>query len=58
MASDPKKHKDAIAITFDTTREYQEIDGFGFTLTGGSALHLHKLNNQARHAGPVRIRSG
>lgn len=28
---------------------YQEIDGFGFTLTGGSAMHLALMDSVARH---------
>lgn len=30
-------------IDVDTTQTYQEIDGFGFTLTGGSAGLIHSL---------------
>ena len=36
-----------IQINPDST--YQEIDGFGYTLTGGSAMHLASMNPQARH---------
>jgi glucosylceramidase len=28
--------------------KYQQIDGFGFTLTGGSAVLINKLPLQAR----------
>ncbi len=27
---------------------YQEIDGFGYSLTGGSALHINKMSSSAR----------
>lgn len=30
-------------ITIDSTQTYQEIDGFGYTLTGGSAYLINKL---------------
>lgn len=36
-------------IVIDDEEKYQEIDGFGFTLTGGSAMLLHKhLNEELR----------
>jgi len=37
-------------ITVDDTRTYQTMDGFGFTLTGGSAMHLIRLAPAARTA--------
>ena len=37
-------------IEVDSTKQYQTVDGFGFTLTGGSAFHLNKLNVAARGA--------
>jgi glucosylceramidase len=30
-------------IVIDETKQYQDIDGFGFTLTGGSAELINKL---------------
>lgn len=30
-------------ITLDPSTSYQSMDGFGYTLTGGSALHLQKM---------------
>ncbi len=39
---------DTIAI--DETQTYQSIDGFGFSLTGGSAMHLMKMSASARLA--------
>lgn len=35
-------------IHVNTKRRYQEIDGFGFTLTGGSASHLMGMSKPAR----------
>lgn len=35
-------------INLDPSTTYQEMDGFGYTLTGGSALHLQKMSAQAR----------
>ena len=38
------------AITIDTSQTFQEIDGFGYTLTGGSALHINRMKDSARTA--------
>jgi glucosylceramidase len=35
-------------IVVDETQTYQTIDGFGYTLTGGSAQSINKLNPQKR----------
>ena len=35
-------------ITLDTTRTYQTIDGFGYTLTGGSALVINRMSASSR----------
>ncbi|MCM5664025.1 glycoside hydrolase family 30 protein [Galbibacter mesophilus] len=40
--------KPAHTITIDTTKKYQEMDGFGYSLTGGSAMLLHKMSDSAR----------
>ena len=37
-----------VSITVDPETIYQEIDGFGFSLTGGSALHLNNMSDAAR----------
>jgi glucosylceramidase len=37
-------------IEVDEGRSFQTIDGFGFCLTGGSALHLIRMNPGARNA--------
>ncbi|NHF58017.1 glucosylceramidase [Flavobacteriaceae bacterium TP-CH-4] len=45
------KAEDADAIlTIDSATTYQQIDGFGYTLTGGSALHLSNMSNDVRTA--------
>lgn len=41
----------APVIHVDTAQTFQSIDGFGFALTGGSAMLMHtKLNNEQRAA--------
>jgi glucosylceramidase len=40
----------AMQLALDTAQTYQEMDGFGFTLTGGSALHLQRMSAPARAA--------
>lgn len=37
-------------VSIDSSQTFQEIDGFGYTLTGGSALHIHKMSDSARTA--------
>ncbi|NJO70221.1 MAG: glucosylceramidase [Bacteroidetes bacterium] len=37
-------------ITVDTAETFQTMDGFGYTLTGGSALHLHNMSATNRTA--------
>jgi glucosylceramidase len=39
-----------VTLQIDTTTTYQEIDGFGYTLTGGSALHISKMSAPERAA--------
>lgn len=43
-----KTEKAEATITIDSTQTYQEIDGFGYTLTGGSALHLNNMSDSTR----------
>jgi glucosylceramidase len=38
------------AIAVDDRRTYQQIDGFGYALTGGSAQHLIRMEGAARAA--------
>jgi glucosylceramidase len=35
-------------ININPSIEYQEIDGFGYSLTGGSALHINNMSSSAR----------
>ncbi|MEQ9307815.1 MAG: glycoside hydrolase family 30 beta sandwich domain-containing protein [Balneolaceae bacterium] len=35
-------------IEVDSKITYQEIDGYGFSLTGGSALHINNMNNSEK----------
>lgn len=44
-----KNKKTESRILIDKTRSFQVMDGFGFSLTGGSALNLMKMSSTARH---------
>ncbi|WP_148303725.1 glycoside hydrolase family 30 protein [Prolixibacter bellariivorans] len=37
-------------IEIDPATTFQTMDGFGFALTGGSAMHLHNMSAAKRHA--------
>ncbi|MBV7529090.1 glycoside hydrolase family 30 beta sandwich domain-containing protein [Chitinophaga sp. sic0106] len=37
-------------IDVDATKQFQSIDGFGFTLTGGSATHINQMPGAAQDA--------
>lgn len=41
-------HASGVAIEVDTATAYQSMDGFGYTLTGGSATLIHQLEPQKR----------
>ena len=43
-----KETENQNVITIDTSKTYQEMDGFGYTLTGGSAKHLTNMSAPAR----------
>lgn len=46
-----KKNSDNLPeILIDKSKTYQIIDGFGYTLTGGSAIHLRRMGKIARDA--------
>lgn len=45
-----QSNSSAPTITIDDTQKYQQIDGFGFALTGGSAQHIVKMKPAARSA--------
>ena len=38
----------ANVIEVDDTQTFQTIDGFGYTLTGGSAMHLYNMDASSR----------
>lgn len=38
------------SIEIDPTKRYQDIDGFGYTLTGGSAYHIYRMEEAERSA--------
>lgn len=40
----------SLVIEVNEKKAYQTMDGFGYTLTGGSALHLHNMDAAARSA--------
>jgi glucosylceramidase len=42
------KQISGVVIEVDTTTTYQSMDGFGYTLTGGSATLIHQLDGQKR----------
>ena len=37
-----------VSLTINPEITYQEMDGFGYTLTGGSAMHISRMNKDAR----------
>jgi len=45
-----KTDSNGLKITLNPAKTYQEMDGFGYTLTGGSALHIHQMSDSARGA--------
>ncbi len=45
FTTDEQRHP---TITIDTTTTYQTVEGFGFTLTGGSAMLIHRMADAPR----------
>lgn len=43
-----KLSQDNLQLTINTSTVYQEMDGFGYTLSGGSAMHIAKMSAPAR----------
>ncbi len=41
--------KNLPTIEINTEKTFQEMDGFGFTLTGGSAFHINNMSATKRH---------
>jgi glucosylceramidase len=50
LVPSPGATPDGPAIEVDAAKSYQTLDGFGFTLTGGSAQHLMRMTAPARAA--------
>jgi glucosylceramidase len=46
LTSSPSSNN--VQLSIDADKTYQEMDGFGYTLTGGSALHIAKMGSAAR----------
>ena len=44
------QQNDFATIEIDSTTKFQAMDGFGFTLTGGSAMHLANMQAEKRSA--------
>ena len=47
MVSKSKKNDNNL-ILINTSEKYQEMAGFGYNLTGGSAMHIYNLPNEKR----------
>lgn len=50
LTENEKDSLDGVEISIDTTTTYQEMDGFGYTLTGGSAMHINRMSDSAQTA--------
>ncbi|MDG1571407.1 glycoside hydrolase family 30 beta sandwich domain-containing protein [Robiginitalea sp. M366] len=50
LVTAPAENPAAVSITLDPGQTFQTMDGFGFTLTGGSALNLQRMQAGARQA--------
>lgn len=48
ISSSESKNNTNIQLNINTGTTYQEMDGFGYTLSGGSALHISKMSAPAR----------
>ncbi len=47
-SSNQSKNNNNIQLTINTDKTYQEMDGFGYTLSGGSAMLIAKMSAPAR----------
>jgi glucosylceramidase len=43
-----EQHQNHTLIHIDTTQKFQEVEGFGYTLTGGSATLINTMSAQAK----------
>jgi len=50
LVNSMKMNEETNQILIDTLNKFQTIDGFGFTLTGGSALLIQQMEPKARKA--------
>ena len=48
ISSNQSKNNNNIQLNINTGTTYQEMDGFGYTLSGGSAMHISKMSAPAR----------
>ncbi|ALM49427.1 glucosylceramidase [Flavobacterium psychrophilum] len=48
VSSNQSKNNNNIQLNINTGTTYQEMDGFGYTLSGGSAMHIAKMSAPAR----------
>lgn len=48
ISSNQSKNNNNIQLNINTGTTYQEMDGFGYTLSGGSAMHISKMSALAR----------
>lgn len=48
LVQDQQKGKQLPVITIEPDSTYQQMDGFGYTLTGGSAMHLANMDSSER----------
>ena len=46
---EPSSGKNLPTIEVDENQTFQEMDGFGFSLTGGSAFHINNMSKEKRH---------
>ena len=48
--SEGKNRSEASLIEINSSVTYQEMDGFGYSLTGGSAMHINNMDSEPRKA--------
>lgn len=48
IINDPEETEAHATIYINTAETFQEIDGFGYTLTGGSAMHINAMSDSAK----------
>lgn len=48
--SEGRNNSDAVLLEVKSSITYQEMDGFGYSLTGGSATHINEMDSEPRKA--------